>query len=323
MTNPTTQSRVEGMIWGQFIGDAMCLGTHWIYNLADLQAFYPDLKGFEPPRPGHYHEGKQPGDFTHYGEAALLLLESMAERGDLDTRDYGKRFVAHFGSAEYAGYLDSATRGTLENARLGLNHEPSQDFDFQSGADDDQLATATSLAPVVARYEATPGLAEQVARATRVRQNHPRSIAYMQIHARLLVELLSGTDLHSAVHRVQETTVQDPEFGPELALRFRDVFERKHLATTEATAQLGQSCPLKNSFPSALVAVIQTPDDFEGTLLRVLAAGGDNAGRAAMAGAWLGAHLGLEAIPQSSREKLRHKNRIQTALASLARPTAP
>ncbi len=323
MTNPTTQSRVEGMIWGQFIGDAMCLGTHWIYNLADLQAFYPELKGFELPRPGHYHAGKQPGELTHYGEAALLLLESMAERGDLDPTDYGKRFVAHFGSAAYAGYLDSATRGTLENARSGTNHEPAQDFDFQSGADDDQLATATSLAPVVARYRATPGLAAQVARATRVRQNHPRSIAYMQIHARLLEELLSGTDLHSAVHRVQETTVQDTEFGSELALRFREVFERKHLSTTEATAQLGQSCPLKNSFPSALVAVIQTPDDFAGTLLRILAAGGDNAGRAALAGAWLGAHLGLEAIPPSLRATLRQKDRIQTALSALARQTAP
>jgi len=321
MTNPSTQSRVEGMIWGQFIGDAMCLGTHWIYNLADLQAFYPDLKGFELPRPGHYHEGKQPGDFTHYGEAALLLLESIAERGGLDTTDYGKRFVAHFGSAEYSGYLDSATRGTLENVRLGANNEPSLDFDFQAGADDDQLATATSLAPIVARYHATPGLAEQVARVTRVRQNHPRSISYMQIHAQILVELLSGTDLHSAVHRVQETTAKDPEFGPELALRFRDVFERKHLSTTEATAQLGQSCPLKNSFPSALVAVIQTPEDFEGTLLRILAAGGENAGRAAMAGAWLGAHLGLEAIPGPFCEKLRHRDRIQAALQSISRQT--
>jgi len=144
----------------------------------------------------------------------------------------------------------------------------------------------------------------------------------MQVHARILVELLSGTDLHSAVHRVQETAVKDPGFGPELALRFRDVFERKHLSTTEATAQLGQSCPLKNSFPSALVAVIQTPDDFEGTLLRILAAGGDNAGRAAMAGAWLGAHLGFEAIPKSLSGKLRHKDRIQTALESLSRQQA-
>ncbi len=317
MANPTLKSRVDGMVWGQFIGDAFCMGTHWIYNLEDLNTFYPQLKGFETPRPGHYHAGKSAGDFTHYGEAALLLLESIADRGALDIRDYGRRFTAHFGSKTYANYLDSATRGTLENVPLDAKGEPDADFDFQAGADDDQLATATSLAPVVARYHAAPDLAAQVAKVTRVRQNHLRSIAYMQVHAQILLELLAGTDLHSAVHRVQENAAKDPKFGEEFTFRFRDVFERKHLDTTEATAQLGQSCPLKSSFPSALVAVVQTPEDFEGTLRRILAAGGDNAGRAAMAGAWLGAHLGMEAIPPSLREPLLHKDRIEAALASL------
>lgn len=317
MPEPTIKSRIEGMIWGQFIGDAMCLGAHWIYNLTDLHAFYPDLKGFESPRPGHYHAGKQPGDFTHYGEAALILLESIAEQGRLDTRNYGKRFVGHFGSPDYSGYLDSATRGTLENTGLETEKKNGDDLDYQFGADDDQLATATSLAPVVARYYADPELLHEVTRVTRVRQNHPRSIAYMQFHALLLKELLSGTDLHSAVHRVEEIAAKDVEFGAELAMRFRDAFERKHLSTTEATAQLGQSCPLKNSFPSALVAVIKTPEDFEGTLQRILAAGGDNAGRAAMAGAWLGAHLGFEAIPSYLPDKLRAAQRIQAAVRAI------
>lgn len=311
------RDRIEGMIWGQFLGDALCLGTHWIYNLEDLKAFYPDLKGFEAPRPGHYHDGKKPGDFTHYGEAALLLLESVAQSGGLDIADYGNRFFGHFASPSYRGYMDSATRGTIENAKLDAISSPPEDFDFQSGADDDQLATATSVAPVVARYHDAPDLAEQVERVTRVRQNHPRSVAYMHIYSQILAELLVGTDMHSAIHRVQESAAKHAEFGNELALRFREVFERKHLNTTEATAQLGQSCPLKNSFPSALVAVVQTPDDFEGTLLRVLAAGGDNAGRAAIAGAMLGAHLGARAIPQSLRERLVHRVRIATALTTL------
>ena len=73
--NDEGRDRVEGMIWGQFLGDAMCLGTHWIYNLEDLKTFYPDLKGFEQPRAGHYHAGKKPGELTQYGEAALVLLE--------------------------------------------------------------------------------------------------------------------------------------------------------------------------------------------------------------------------------------------------------
>lgn len=314
--------RIAGMVWGQFIGDALCMGTHWIYNLADLAEFYPNLRGFEAPRPGHYHHSKQPGDFTHYGEAALLLLESVAAQGKLDTNDYGRRFIAHFADPSYTGYLDSATRGTLENTPTNAAGEPIPEFDFQCGADDDQLATATSIAPVIACYHASPELEEQVSRVTRVRQNHPRSIAYMQVHAKILRELLLGTDLHSAVHRIQETAAKDPQFGEELAIRFRDVFARKHLTTTEATAQLGQSCPLQNSFPAALVAVIQTPNEFAPTLLRILAAGGDNAGRAAMAGTWLGAHLGIAAIPIELREKLRHRERIEVAIDKLLRRIA-
>ncbi len=314
MNYPTLDSRLEAMIWGQFLGDALCLGTHWIYNLEDLNAFYPELRGFEKPRPGHYHHGKEPGDFTHYGEAALLLLESVAECQGLDVTDFGRRFVSTFGSTQYHGYLDSATRGTLEKVPRDADGRVSADFAFQNGADDDQLATATSLAPVVAFYHQSAELDEQITRLTRVRQNHPRSIAYMKLHGRLLARLLAGVDLHSAVHQVQEDVSKDSDFGNELAIRFKEVFAKKHLTTIEATAQLGQSCPLKNSFPSALVAVIQTPDDFEGTLRRILAAGGDNAGRAAMAGAWLGAHLGMEKVPSAWCEKLRHRERIHTAI---------
>jgi len=315
--NIQVRDRVEGMIWGQFIGDAMCLGTHWIYNLEDLKTFYPDLKGFEEPRVGHYHAGKKPGELTHYGEAALLLLESVAEKGCLDIADYGQRFFTHFSSPNYRGYLDSATRGTIENAKLDASGLPPQGFNYQAGADDDQLATATSLAPVVARYFNSPDLAQQVERVTRVRQNHPRSVAYMQVYAQILTQLLAGTDLHSAIHRVQESAAKDPEFGNELSIRFSDVFERKHLSTTEATAQLGQSCPLKNSLPSALLAVVQAPDKFAETLLRVLAAGGDNAGRAAIAGAILGAHLGCRAIPESLRQQLLAKDRIAKAVGMI------
>lgn len=234
--NDEGRDRVQGMIWGQFLGDAMCLGTHWIYNLEDLKTFYPDLKGFEQPRAGHYHAGKKPGELTHYGEAALVLLESVAENGGLDIADYGQRFFSHFASPDYLGYLDSATRGTIENAKLDADGLPPESFNYQAGADDDQLATATSLAPVVARYWNSPDLAQQVERVTRVRQNHPRSVAYMQVYAQILAELLAGTDLHSAIHRVQESAGKSPEFGDELARRFKDVraqaieHDRRHCA---------------------------------------------------------------------------------------------
>ena len=47
-------------------------------NLTELKRAYPDgVHGFEPPLEGHYHYGKRPGEFTHYGAAALLMLQAV------------------------------------------------------------------------------------------------------------------------------------------------------------------------------------------------------------------------------------------------------
>ena len=40
-------NRVRGSIWGQLVGDAYCLGTHWIYDLDELQRTFPGgIRGF-------------------------------------------------------------------------------------------------------------------------------------------------------------------------------------------------------------------------------------------------------------------------------------
>ncbi len=306
------------MIWGALVADAAALGTHWIYNLEDLKAKYPDgIKGFEAPLPGHYHAGKQPGDQTHYGDAALVLLETVAQSGSFDPVAFGESFVTRMDPQNYSGYLDSATRGTLETYRQWAETHPGEAFDFQQGADDDQLASITSIAPVVALTLSDPQWVDTLTAATRVRQNNARAVAYVITHARILRELLQGIDLHSALHRVEEEAAKDPNFGLELKRRFSDAFARKHLSPEEATGQLGQSCPLISSFPSALAVAIQNPEDFADTILRVIRSGGDNAGRAAIVGAWLGASLGQDAIPAAWIERLSAKERISKAISTL------
>ncbi len=88
----TTKDRLRGAVWGQFVGDAAALGTHWIYDLSELSARFPGgIFGFEAPAAGDYHESKKPGDQTHYGDGALVLLESIAEHGGFDPRAFGDR----------------------------------------------------------------------------------------------------------------------------------------------------------------------------------------------------------------------------------------
>ena len=249
------------MVLGQFLGDAASLGVHWIYNTQEIERLHPEgLQGFEEPAEGHYHAGKLAGDPTHYGDAAWVLLEALAGETTFNVATFGTAFVEKMDPGKgYSGYFDSASRGTLENFRN--HHEVSnQPYGFQEGADDDQLATISVLAVLIAFYVARNGglpedrttLMEQVKILTHVRQNNMRAVAYCQAHTRLLLELLAGRDIHSAFHHVEEQLDTDDKLDREVRRKCREAFQLKHKDTVDATDFLGQSCPLICSFPSAV-----------------------------------------------------------------------
>jgi len=295
----TREERMRGALIGQFVGDAACLGSHWIYDLAEIDRRFPDgIRGFEPPAEGDYHYGKRPGDLTHYGDAALLMLESVAAFGRFDAVDFGRRFVGLFGSDSYTGYRDHATRETLAAYHAHVGEHPAKQFPYQSGADDDQPATVTRLVPLVIAHRDDPGLPEVVAAATRVCQNNDRAVSYAQCHAQVLRQLFAGKGLVEAMELAAEEVGGEPgrKIGEALALR--------HLEVREATLRFGQSCPLAGSFPAAVQAAVRHGDSFAGALLATARAGGDNAGRAALVGAWLGAALGESGVPAEWRDRL-------------------
>jgi ADP-ribosylglycohydrolase len=309
---PFLANRIRGAIWGQFVGDAACLGSHWIYDLEELVRRYPEgLKGFEAPAAGHYHAGKVPGDQTHYGDAALLMLRSVAERGRFDAVDFGRRFVEVMASPGYTGYRDHATRDTLEKYRAFREAHPGEPFDFQQGADDDQPAAATRLVPVVAAHLSDGHLPEMVTAATRVCQNNDRAFAYMQCHALVLKGLFAGEGLSAAVADAAVRCEAAGGFGVEVGRKVREAIAASAQPVVEATLRFGQSCPLGGSFPAAVQGALAHSADFAAAVLATVRAGGDNAGRAALVGAWLGASLGVEAIPAAWRDRLTARDVIR------------
>lgn len=273
------------------------------------EQFPGGVQGFETPAKDHYHAGKTSGDQTHYGDAALLLLESLAACGGrFREADFGMRFQSHFESPACRSYKDHATRETLAH----LTAEPGN---FQNGAHDDQLATVSRLAPLVVAYQKDDyaTLADAVARLTLVTQNNATAQACSTASAVLLRALLSGVPFREAFEQTRKAR--------EVSCDGSDYFEFAHmlreLDVTTATGRFGQSCPLPQSFPSALHAAWVHQDSFESAILATIRAGGDSAGRASMVGAWLGAVHGIEGIPQAWMEKLSARSRIRQAIDQL------
>jgi len=79
----------------------------------------------------------------------------------------------------------------------------------------------------------------------------------------------------------------------------------------------GQSCPLLSSFTAALHTMLTCSNDFAEALTATANAGGDSAGRAAMIGAWLGAHLGIGAIPAAWQTNLTAHDRIEADIEQI------
>lgn len=315
----SAKDRARGALWGSLIGDAYCLGSHWIYSLYELEQRFPGgVAGFETPFPGHYHFGKHSGDFTHYGDVALLMLASVAECGHFDVVDFGVRLTKLMIEDEYSGYRDHAIKGMIANYLAHLVGNSTVPFDFQQGADDDQPATVTHLAPVVVAHLNTKNLLETVAKATRVCQNNSRAIAFAQATALILQDLLGGGTVELAVHRTRKIIAPPDQAWSEVNKRMKlACAARNQLTTIDATMLFGQSCLLYSSFTAALHTALSYSNDFTGALRATANAGGDSAGRGAMIGAWLGAHRGIQAIPEEWCFKLSGHERIEADIEKI------
>jgi ADP-ribosylglycohydrolase len=310
-------------LWGALTGDAFCLGSHWIYSLSEIEKRFPGgVQGFETPAPGHYHHGKISGDCTHYGDVAMLMLSSVARCGRFEAADFGSRLIRLMIEENYAGYRDHATQGMIANYLACLKDNPTGTFDYQQGADDDQPATVTHLAPVVVAHVNDDDLLETVAIATRVCQNNRRAIVYAQATALILRFLINGSTPETAVAEVRQIIKSPDKDHEEVNKRMKIACAARMLSAIDATMLFGQSCPLYSSFTAALHTTLTCHDDFAGAIRSTANAGGDSAGRAAMIGAWLGAYLGIRAIPEEWRSRLTARDRIEADVERIVADTA-
>ncbi|MBW0145908.1 ADP-ribosylglycohydrolase family protein [Marinobacter arenosus] len=119
------RARIVSAIAGGWVADAASLGLHWLYNSARITDVGGEAPEFLPPRAEYFegvfgyfaHEGKTPGDVSHYGAATKVLTDSLlANQGTLNIRDYQRRFANCFGpGGAWQGFIDNPTRGTLNN----------------------------------------------------------------------------------------------------------------------------------------------------------------------------------------------------------------
>jgi ADP-ribosylglycohydrolase len=292
------RSKTEGALWGAFCADAYALGAHWVYDCDAIEAAPLEWKSHNKPLTT-YHGDKDAGEFTHYGDQMLWLLESVAEHNGFDIDVFAGLWHARM--QEYGGYVDGASKSTLAMLNEGAGHAGSKD-----------LSAAGRFAPLLYFYaDDFKALLKAVAMQSAFTHSNAHVERSSLYFAEVAYHLLREDDLESVLVECAR------EYDEIIHAWVMAGVRSKEEPTRPAIAAFGKSCGVASGFPGVIHLLLKYQDDYETAIVENVKAGGDSAARGLIVGSLLGLRNGKGAIPKAWIDHLRHAGEIKTCMSMI------
>ena len=294
----------KAAVVGAFVADALSLGVHWVYNTGVIDKKFGRVEQYFNPL-ASYHTGKKAGDFTHYGDQMLVLLESVGDEGGFDATRFAEWWRNFFSS--YGGYFDQATKTTLENMDAGNGL-------VESGSASDDLAGASRMALLVSVYgDDLDKFIQSACAQTAITHNNDRVIQSADFFARTVFAVLKEPSPVAAMEATLNANFSESPIAPLITMGL----ESRDRDTRETIAEFGQMCSVEAGLPGAVHLIARYADDYKTAMVENVMAGGDSSARGIMAGMVLGAAHGMAAIPENWKSEMTASDRISMLLNHL------
>jgi ADP-ribosylglycohydrolase len=326
--------RAAGAVIGALIGDALGLGPHWYYDLADLHKDYGRwITGYTDPKPGRYHAGMKAGQLSQTGLILGMLLRSVVEKGEYQEEDFTQRL-----DRELLPFLDGTPMQgpggyTNQSIREAYRRRVEQKLGWnQTGGHSDTTEAAERGVVLAARYAHSPRkVAETVSANCILTQSDEAIVAMttafncvlalliagqkldMNLSDKLMVQVKKGELPFHAVTGENLTMPRPGDPDPPRTGKFSSpdaLLTPSYMAeaTLDPNIQIepawkvslvyGMPCAIYHQLPAAYYLAARYSEDFESAVLHALNGGGQNMSRACLTGALVGAQVGLSGIPE-------------------------
>jgi len=275
----------RAMVLASLAADSLALGAHWIYDTDKIAREIGRVDRLLAPPPGSYHPTKGRGNFTHYGDQTMVLLQSLAATDDFSLSDFAARWRQF--STTTRSYLDRASKDSL--ARFEQGSGPAD-----SGSPSTDLGGPARIAPLICRYRDDLDTLLTAARAqTAMTHAGPGTADGAVFIARSAYSALHGATPLEAVTTALESGVGEID----LDLRLRKAIESADRESLQVIKEFGQMCAINAALPGAVHFIVRYGLNLREALIENVMAGGDSAARGMVIGMILGAAGGLQAIP--------------------------
>jgi poly(ADP-ribose) glycohydrolase ARH3 len=257
--------------------------------------------------------------YTDDTAMAIGIAESIIKEGGIDQDELGKTFSHNYRREPWRGYASGPPTifSMVEKFKITYPQAARRLF---GGSGSLGNGAAMRIVPVGLFFHSASDLYEKACASAEVTHAHPVGMDGAAIQAWAVAEVVKLDN------RKEFPSDQFIEGLKKFARTSEMLFKMEiiqeliegGLPPNVAADRIGRTVAVHESMPFALYAFICHPQSFEECLYCAILNGGDRDTLGAMACAISGAYLGIDAIPQTWRQKLENRPYIEDLASALA-----
>jgi ADP-ribosylglycohydrolase len=275
-----SKEKIDEIITAVLVADAYSLGAHWVYDETQLKTLPMNWETLNAPQ-AMWHKGKKAGDFTHIGDQLHWFHEFIQDKNLFDSSLYLKFWEEKISS--YDGYIDGATKGTLENIKKGDN----------TGSTSEDFSVIGRITPLLLVSENEDAFVQNVEKFVKLSHNSPNVIESAIFFARLLFRVHDNKNIE------QEIVSLKNAFDPFIVENVDKGIASKDEDTFNAIRDFGPACSVNDGFSGIIHLLVKYPKDLKELLIQNAKAGGDTSSRAMVATMLVVANSSSDTIPEN------------------------
>lgn len=300
MDSKELRNRCTGALVGFAAGDALGMPAEFLSRDQIRRYYGKPISDYLRAHPGHANDFLPPGSYTSNTQTMLATAECLIECRRMDP--------ALQAEALLAWWRDGSPPRTPSTANLGAcRHLASGKPWHKSGVFSGGCAAAMRMPPIGLVYCFSP---DELTRAALddciITHTEPKAKAAAVAVAYLTSRLLRSDERSWPADQILETADHIAYIDQDFAAVLRWSTQITHLPPDEALFEIGTSSDAFEAVPAAIYCFLKHPRSFSGAVLTAVNAGDAPNSIGALAGSFVGALSGLNAIDKRWQDGLEN-----------------
>ena len=246
-------------------------------------------------------------DDTHM---TIGVVESLIQSRGFDGEHMAQTFIKNYEAEPWRGYGPGPPR-VFRMIKSGEPWDSAASKIYRGGSFGN--GSAMRMAPIGLLYSNNPAKLREIAyKSSSITHSHElgKEGAALQAYAvALALNTPSDEEIDREAFLLKLQNFAQTQLYKEKIANTKELLGEQDRA--RVVAVLGNGIEALNSVPTAIYCFLKQPNSYKDSVIYTISLGGDTDTIASMAGAILGAYLGIEAIPQEWRLKLENKAYIE------------